>query len=126
MFQRDQKNSLMIDYFIFSGTQRRHLKTTDVKQFVFCTFLMLIRAVLTFPASNADSSRRFSMVRKIDSEDEINRTHKRALRILFKDYDSSFDNLLEKSERVKIHVLYLQKLMIEIYITMNNLNLSYI
>ena len=60
------------------------------------------------------------------ANNEINRTHKRALRILFKDYDSSFDELLEKSESVKIHVQNLQKLMIEIYKTMNNLNPSYI
>ena len=60
------------------------------------------------------------------ANNEINRTHKRALRILFKDYDSSFDELLEKSESVKIHVQNLQKLMIEIYKTMNKLNPSYI
>ena len=58
------------------------------------------------------------------ANNEINRTQKRALRILFKDYDSSFDELLEKSESVKIHVQNLQKLMIEIYKTMNNLNPS--
>ena len=56
----------------------------------------------------------------------MNRTHKRTLRILLKDYDSSFDELLEKSESVKIHVQNPQKLMIEIYKTMNNLNPSYI
>ena len=57
---------------------------------------------------------------------EINRTHKRALRILFNDYDSSFDELLERSESVKIHVQNLNKLMIEIYKTMNNFNPLYI
>ena len=46
------------------------------------------------------------------SNNEINRTHKRALRILFKDYDSSFNELLEKSESVNIHVQNLRKLMI--------------
>ena len=60
------------------------------------------------------------------ANNEINRTHKRALRILSKDYDSSFDELLEKSESVKIHVQNLQKLIIEIYKTMNNLKPSYI
>ena len=63
---------------------------------------------------------------KLAANNEINRAHKRALWILFKDYDSSFDELLEKSESVKIHVQNLQKLMIEIYKTMNNLNPSYI
>ena len=51
---------------------------------------------------------------------------KLALRILLKDYDSTFDELLEKSESVKIHDQNLQKLMIEIYKTMKNLNPSYI
>ena len=60
------------------------------------------------------------------ANNEINRTHKRALRIHLKDYDSSFDELLEKCESVKIHVQNLQKLMIDIHKTMNNLNPSYI
>ena len=60
------------------------------------------------------------------ADNEINRTHKRALRILFKDYDSSSDELLEKSESVKIHVQNLQKLMIGIYKIMKNLSPSYI
>ena len=60
------------------------------------------------------------------ANNKINRTHKRALRILLKDYDSSFDELLEKSESVRIHDQNLQKLMIEIYKTMKNLNPSYI
>ena len=60
------------------------------------------------------------------ADNEIDRTHKRALRILLKDYDSSFDELLKKSESVKRHVQNLQKLMIEIYKTVNNLNPSYL
>ena len=59
------------------------------------------------------------------ANNKINRTHKCALRILLKDYDSSFDELLEKSESVKMHDQNLQKLMIEIYKTMKNLNPSY-
>ena len=35
----------------------------------FTTMLILVRALLSLPASNADSERCFSMVRKIDSED---------------------------------------------------------
>ena len=56
------------------------------------------------------------------ANNEINCTHKRALKILFKDYDSSFAELLVKSGSVKIHVQNLQKLMIEISRTLNNLN----
>ena len=60
------------------------------------------------------------------ANNELNCTHKHALKILFKDVDSSFDELLVKSGSVKIHVQNLQKLMIEIYKTLNNLNHSYI
>ena len=43
----------------------------------------------------------------------INRVHKRALRILLKDYDASFDELLIRNEEKTVHVQNLQKLMIE-------------
>ena len=61
-----------------------------------------------------------------DANNKINRTHKRALRILHNDYDSSFNTLLEKSDTVTIHVRNLQKLMLEIYKSMSHLNPSYI
>ena len=35
----------------------------------YSTLLVLVRALLSLPASNADSERCFSMVRKIDSEE---------------------------------------------------------
>ena len=46
----------------------------DIKQIgsttpMYSNLLTLVRALLAFPASNADSERCFSMVRKIDSED---------------------------------------------------------
>lgn len=46
----------------------------DVKQIgstvpLYANLLVLVRALLALPASNADSERSFSMVRKIDSED---------------------------------------------------------
>ena len=61
-----------------------------------------------------------------DANHKINRTHKRALRILHNDYGSSFNTLSEKSGTVMIHVKNLQKLMLEIYKSMSNLNPSYI
>ena len=61
-----------------------------------------------------------------DANHKINRTHKRALRILHNDYDSSFNILLEKSDTVTIHIKNLQKLMLEIFKSMNHLNPSYI
>ena len=46
-----------------------NIRTVDTDQPVYGTLLVLIRALLALPASNADSERSFSMVRKIDSED---------------------------------------------------------
>ena len=44
----------------------------------------------------------------------ISRIHERALRIAYKDYESSFNTLLEKDNSVSIHAKSLQTLMIEI------------
>ena len=61
-----------------------------------------------------------------DANHKINHTHKRTLRLLHNDYNSSFNTLLEKSDTVTIHVKNLQKLMLEMYRSMSNLNPSYI
>ena len=53
---------------------------------------------------------------------EIDRTHKPAFRILYKDYESPFETLLARSDRFCLHVRNLQKLMTEIYKSMNHLN----
>ena len=50
--------------------------------------------------------------------------HKRALKILHNDYDSSFQSLLIRSNSFTIHVQNLQKLMTEIYKSLNNMNSS--
>ena len=55
---------------------------------------------------------------------EIDRTHKRALRILYEDYESSFETLLARSGSNSMHIKNLQKLMTEIYKSMNHLNPS--
>ena len=52
--------------------------------------------------------------RKIQNK-EIDRVHKRALRILFNDYISSFEKLLQKIGSDRIHVKNLLNLMIEIF-----------
>ena len=46
---------------------------------------------------------------------EINRTHKRALRVLHKDYDASFDMCLMREADTTIHIKNLQKLMVEVF-----------
>ena len=57
---------------------------------------------------------------------EINRVHKRALSILLRDYDASFDELLVKNEEKAIHVQNLQMLMIEVYKSLNHQNPSFL
>ena len=53
---------------------------------------------------------------------KINRIHERALRIAYKNYDSSFNTLLEKDDLVNIHVKHLRNLMIEMFKTKGNIN----
>ena len=53
---------------------------------------------------------------------KINRIHERALRTAYKDYESSFNTLLEKDKSVNIHVKNLQTLMIEMFKTRENIN----
>ena len=53
---------------------------------------------------------------------QIDRTHKHALHILFKDYESSVEALLTRIGRNNVHVNNLQKLMKEIFKSMNGLN----
>ena len=56
---------------------------------------------------------------------EINRTNKRALRLLYEDYDSSFEQLLEKDVSITVHQRNLQNLMTEICKTDNQMNPAY-
>ena len=55
---------------------------------------------------------------------KIDRAHKRALKILHNDHGSSFQSLLARSNSFTIHVKNLQKLMTEIYMSLNNMNPS--
>ena len=50
------------------------------------------------------------------------RVHKRALRILLDDHESTFEALLAKNNEINIHTQNLRVLMIEIYKTLNNTN----
>ena len=52
----------------------------------------------------------------------LEKTHKRALKVLNCDFASNYQQLLEKSNTVSIHVTHLQFLMTEIYKTINLLN----
>ena len=55
----------------------------------------------------------------------LNRTHKRALRILQNDYSSSFEELLRKSNECTIHIKRLQKLVFEVYKCISRENPSF-
>ena len=57
---------------------------------------------------------------------EINRAHKRALRILLRDYYAPFDELLVKNEEKAIHVQNFQMLIIEVYKSLNHQNPSFL
>ena len=59
------------------------------------------------------------------ANNESNRTHILALRALYGDYESTFEELLDKDKSMTIHKKNLQKLMVEIYKTINHLNPAY-
>ena len=60
------------------------------------------------------------------ANDEINRAHKPCLRVLYQDYESSFQLLLSRGNSHTIHFKNLQKLMAEIYKSIKKLNPSYV
>ena len=51
----------------------------------------------------------------------INHIHERALRIVYNDYSSTFEDLLNKDNTVTIHERNIQKLAVELYKIVNNL-----
>ena len=53
------------------------------------------------------------------SNREISRIHKRALRILFTDYEASFEELLQRNNEQTVHTKNLHKLMTEVYKSLN-------
>ena len=52
----------------------------------------------------------------------INSIHERALRIVYSDYISSFEELLERDNSVSIHIRNIQTLAIELYKVVNKLS----
>ena len=57
---------------------------------------------------------------------QINKLHERALRLVYKDYISSFENLLNIDNTFTIHERNLQKLATEMYKIKNNLSPSFL
>ena len=64
--------------------------------------------------------------RTCESIRKIEKIQKRCLRIVLDDYYSNYDVLLRKSGKVTIEIKRLKVLAIEIFKTVNNLNLNYI
>ena len=60
------------------------------------------------------------------ANNEINRVHKRGLRILLRNYDGSFDELLFENEEKTIHLRNLHMLIIKVYKSLNHQNLSFL
>ena len=58
----------------------------------------------------------------VENNKEIDMVHKRARRILLRDYDAPFVELLVKNEEKTIHVKNLRMLMIEVYKSLNHQN----
>ena len=56
------------------------------------------------------------------SNNKINRIHERALRIVYNDYTSSFEELLDKGESFSVHHSNIQTLAIELYKVTHNLS----
>ena len=73
---------------------------------------LLLNAFITSYFSYASAVWMFHS-RKLNNR--INEIHERALRLVYKDYISSFDDLLAKENSFKIHHRNLQKLAIEIF-----------
>ena len=57
---------------------------------------------------------------------DINMKNKHALRLLYRDYDSSFEQLLVKDVSITVHRKKVQSLMTEIYKTMSHVHPLYI
>ena len=55
------------------------------------------------------------------TNNKVNRLHERALRTVYSDYESSFEQLLINDKSFSIHHQNIDKLMIEIYKVFNNI-----
>ena len=57
-----------------------------------------------------------------NSNKKINRLHERALRLVYDDYSSSFETLLERDSSFTIHHQNIQSMLIEIYKSLNKVS----
>ena len=92
-------------------TQTHVALTGPTKQQVLQLMMTSIKAFITSEFSCAPVVWMFHSCKQ---NRHINRIHERAMRVVYKDYNSSFDELLEKDNSYKIHDRNLQKLVTEI------------
>ena len=67
----------------------------------------------------------FGTVGKRSNRYEINRPHKSALRTLYRDFESTFEELLDRDKTKTIYKKNLQNLMVEVYKSFHHLNPEY-
>lgn len=82
-----------------------HIKQPVCDEPAYSTLLVLVHALLALPASNADSERCLSMVRKIDSEDRahLERTTVASLLTLKVNMDCTFYDFQPSDELLKLN-----------------------
>ena len=81
--------------------------------------------VNSFVCSNFNCCPLVWMLSHKKSLDKIKSLHKRVLRFFLNDYVSSYEQLLEKSGKCNMNIRRLRCLCIELYKTLNDLNLSF-
>ena len=91
-----------VSYFIEEKKLRILMKAFIESQFSYCPLVWMFHGNRTL-------------------ENRINRLHHRALRIAYNDFQSSFEELLQKDKSLTIHERNLQKLVTEMYKTKNDL-----
>ena len=57
---------------------------------------------------------------------QLNKVHKRALRTIFLNFDQSFDELLMRDRGVSLHISFIQKLLLEVFKSLNGLSPKFI
>ena len=115
-------SKLMFDSHVKSlckkASQKLNALSRVAYQLVFNQRKLLMNAFITSQFSYAPV---VWMIYSRKQNHHINRIYERALRVVCKDYNSSFDELLEKDNSYKIHDRNLQKLVTEIFKVKRNL-----